>query len=392
MMLRSNVLSLCMIVKNEQAHLHRCLSSIKPVVDELIIVDTGSTDRTKAIARDFGARIFDFNWQNDFAAARNFGLARATGHWILVLDADEIISARDHKPLRTLASHPSIPYTAYSFVTRNYLSDAHQVGWTSNRGDYPLEEAGSGWIPTEKVRLFPRDPEIVFSYPVHEVLEPALVRKKIPIQPCPIPVHHYGPLNESRLKAKNRQYYRIGKTKLADAKNNGAALHELALQAGNLGKIDEAIELWRQAIALQPDQAESYVHLSTAFFRKAEYEQSKRTALTALELAPGMKEAIYNRALCEVCSGEFAAAGHRLAKLLQSHPQYLPARFLLAVICCCTLDSDAGPQALAELLPTAMGSNLAATLQDLVQRLTKMGWKSEVSRILEAAIKAGIKI
>lgn len=392
MMLRPNFLSLCMIVKNEQAHLHRCLSSLAPVVDEMIIVDTGSSDRTKAIARAFGARIFDYNWQNDFAAARNFGLAHATGHWILVLDADEAISSRDHKPLRAIVSQPLIPYRAYSFVTRNYLYDAHQVGWVYNCGDYPFEEAGSGWIPTDKVRLFPRDPEIFFSYPVHEVLEPALIRKKIPIQPCPVPVHHYGPLNESRLKAKNRQYYRIGKTKLADGKNNEAALHELALQAGNLGKIDEAIKLWRQAIALQPDRAESYVHLSTAFFRKAEYERSRRSALAALKLAPEMKEAIYNRALCEVCSGEFAAAGHRFARLLQNHPQFLPARFLLAVICCCTLDSDAGPQALAELLPTAMGSDLAATLQDLAQRLTNMGWKSEVSRILEAAIKAGIKI
>lgn len=83
------LISLCMIVKNEADNLARCLRSARGAADEIIIVDTGSTDATRSIARSFGARIIDYPWNGDFAAARNAGLALAQGTWILVLDADE---------------------------------------------------------------------------------------------------------------------------------------------------------------------------------------------------------------------------------------------------------------------------------------------------------------
>lgn len=82
-------LSLTMIVKNEEKHLERCLRSVKHMVDEIIVVDTGSTDRTKQIAETWGAKIFDFPWEDNFSAARNYALAQSTGDWNLVLDADE---------------------------------------------------------------------------------------------------------------------------------------------------------------------------------------------------------------------------------------------------------------------------------------------------------------
>jgi glycosyltransferase involved in cell wall biosynthesis len=84
-------LSLCMIVKNEAEKLPRCLSSVKDVVDELIIVDTGSTDQTPEIARSFGAAVCHFTWNQNFSAARNESLRYAQGNWILVLDADEVL-------------------------------------------------------------------------------------------------------------------------------------------------------------------------------------------------------------------------------------------------------------------------------------------------------------
>ncbi len=84
-------LSLCMIVKNEEATLPRTLASVKDVVDEMVVLDTGSGDRTCEIAREFGARVYHFEWGDDFAAARNECLKYATGDWILVLDADEVL-------------------------------------------------------------------------------------------------------------------------------------------------------------------------------------------------------------------------------------------------------------------------------------------------------------
>lgn len=83
------MISLAMIVKNEEQYIDRCLKSASLMVDEIIVVDTGSSDRTKEIAADNGAQVFDFEWCDDFSAARNFAIERTTGDWVLVLDADE---------------------------------------------------------------------------------------------------------------------------------------------------------------------------------------------------------------------------------------------------------------------------------------------------------------
>ena len=96
--------SLCMIVKDEEKYLARCLQSAKTIVDEMIVVDTGSSDRTKELATIFGAKVFDFAWENDFSSARNYSLSKASGDWILVLDADEMISEKDQPFLCNLTA------------------------------------------------------------------------------------------------------------------------------------------------------------------------------------------------------------------------------------------------------------------------------------------------
>lgn len=84
-------LSLVMIVKNEENNLRRCLESVKGIVDEIVIIDTGSTDKTKKIALEFNAKVFDYKWDNDFSKARNFALSNSNSDWNLILDADEYI-------------------------------------------------------------------------------------------------------------------------------------------------------------------------------------------------------------------------------------------------------------------------------------------------------------
>ena len=83
--------SLCMIVKNEEAVIGRCLESVQGMVDEIIIVDTGSEDRTKEIVERYTDKIYDFSWRDDFAAARNYSFSLASGDFILWLDADDVI-------------------------------------------------------------------------------------------------------------------------------------------------------------------------------------------------------------------------------------------------------------------------------------------------------------
>lgn len=95
-------ISLCMIVKNEEAVLARCLASVAPAVDEIIIVDTGSTDRTRAIAEQFTDRVYDFAWIDDFSAARNFSFSKATGDYCMWLDADDVLSESARNALLSL--------------------------------------------------------------------------------------------------------------------------------------------------------------------------------------------------------------------------------------------------------------------------------------------------
>ena len=97
-------ISLCMIVKNEEEVLEQCLKSVNKACDEIVIVDTGSTDLTKEIARKFTDKIFDFEWINDFAAARNFAFSKATKDYILWLDADDLLLQEDLEELLKLKS------------------------------------------------------------------------------------------------------------------------------------------------------------------------------------------------------------------------------------------------------------------------------------------------
>lgn len=116
-------ISLCMIVKNEEDVLERCLASVADLVDEIIIVDTGSTDQTIQIASKFTKQIFHYTWCNDFAAARNESFAHATKDYVLWLDADDILLEEDRNKLRVLKKTLDTRYDAVTFVY-NYYSDA----------------------------------------------------------------------------------------------------------------------------------------------------------------------------------------------------------------------------------------------------------------------------
>ena len=99
-------ISLCMIAKNEDADLANCLDSVKDIANEIIIVDTGSTDKTKAIAKKFNAKIFDFKWVDDFSAARNESLKHAAKEWILILDADVIVPEKAKQEILLKIQNP----------------------------------------------------------------------------------------------------------------------------------------------------------------------------------------------------------------------------------------------------------------------------------------------
>ena len=192
---KNNPLSLCMVVKNDEPNLARCFKNIKSIAQEIIIVDLCSNDRTKEIATAFGAKVYDAPKTENMDELRSFSFAKATGDWILVLDADESISPLDYPPLTNLIAQQGLRQTAYAFIIRNYLTPVHLPGWIANDGKYINEETGTGWVPSKKVRLFPKDNRIRFSNSACETLASSLNDLGICIESCEIPIHHYGKLD-----------------------------------------------------------------------------------------------------------------------------------------------------------------------------------------------------
>jgi glycosyltransferase involved in cell wall biosynthesis len=380
--------SLCMIVKDEQAHLARCLHSVAPVVDEIVIVDTGSTDRTRDIATAFGARVADVPWTDDFSAARNAALELARCEWILVLDADEVISVQDHDRLRQTIRAATKSPAAFRMRTRNYTRHVNAVGWHANTGEYP-EEEGPGWIPSDKVRLFTRDERIRFRYPVHELVEPSLRDAGIAIDRCDVPVHHYGKLQEATTQDKTRTYRRLGRSKLRRARGGGPALRELAIQASQLGQHKEAIRLWTQWERLHSGSAEAYLNIGAAWWNLERYGEAAEFAVMAQRLDPELKEAVFNRASAHLMSGHAGEAKIVLEALLATHADYSAARFMLGVVCACLGDPDRAEATIGPLKQLTVGDCLEESFADIVHRMVNASLNDYAGRVLSAAVRLG---
>ncbi|MBJ6751682.1 glycosyltransferase [Geomonas anaerohicana] len=380
-------ISVCMIVKDEAGNLAAALDSVHGLADELIVVDTGSTDRTRDIARIFGARLSEFPWTGSFAAARNFSLAQAAGDWILVLDADEVLAPTDLGPLADLVRNGE--RIAYSFTTRNYTRELALRGWVANGGEYPEQERGRGWTGSDKVRLFPNLPTLRFEGTVHELLEPSLLREEIPIHACDVPVHHYGKLDQAAVRAKQELYYRLGLQKLEETGTSHEALAELARQATELGFFAEAEQLWQRLLGVKPDHAEAYFNLGYLYLSLGDYPQARSHAARGAELAPDLKEAAFNLAKCELYLGDTAAALARCRDMLHQWPGYPAARSLLAV--CLLLEGDrAGAEAEVAHL-AAQGFDCADFLNEYAGGLQRGGLDQLAAPLadLAARLKAG---
>ena len=157
-------ISLCMIVKDEEDVIARCLDSVKDLVDEIIIVDTGSTDRTKEIVSKYTDKIYDFEWVNDFSKARNFSFSKATKDYILWLDADDIILETELKKLKQLKEELDGSVDLYQ-MKYNYIVDENNV---------PT-------LVQIRARLLKRSKNYQWVSKIHEVIIPTGIIEKVDI-------------------------------------------------------------------------------------------------------------------------------------------------------------------------------------------------------------------
>ncbi|KAF0219374.1 MAG: family 2 glycosyl [Geobacteraceae bacterium] len=381
---RKETVSLCMIVKNEEKDLPKSLLSLTPLVDEIIVVDTGATDRTNDIARIFGARVFDFQWSGDFSAARNFAASKAHGDWILAMDADEVISPRDYTRFNALATNSKTAPVAYEFTTRNYITKVNVEKWTPNDGTYFREEAGAGWVPSDKARLFPNMKGVVFENPVHEKVEPSLVRLRIPVVRADVPIHHYGKLNPDKDIAKGEHYYLLGIKKLTETGGDLDAICELAIQAGMLERYDEAIELWHKALVIKPDLPVAFFNLGYAHMQLNQFSKSLAASKKAMELKPDFREAISNYCIGEVYCGDAEKAIARLEETVRETPENPGALLVLAIAYSCSGEKEKGSKHFAAI--KRMQIECSAFVNDFVKKLVAAGRSEYAGRLLEAAL------
>jgi tetratricopeptide (TPR) repeat protein len=240
-------LSVAMIVRDEAARLLTALDSVKAIADEVIVVDTGSTDETVAIAQAAGAQVGTFAWTDDFAAARNAALDACTGAWILILDADEALSPVGLDTLREIVAIDPLWPTACEVVIRNWTNEAEGTGFDHRA-----------------VRLLSRDAALRFVGCVHEQVT-HLQEGEAGIEWLLAPevlIDHWGYLPEARrAKGKSDRNRRLLTQMVADRPQDPSAHHHLGVWHWAERRPDEALAAFEQALALSggDDPAPAYL-------------------------------------------------------------------------------------------------------------------------------------
>ncbi|HZW92360.1 MAG TPA: glycosyltransferase [Candidatus Eremiobacteraceae bacterium] len=275
-------LGLAMIVKNGAETLQQCLRSIAGVTNQIVIADTGSSDGTPQLARELGADVFDFSWQDDFAQARNAAIHALATDWVLIMDDDEELDPRARERIPALlnraeanhaeANHSGVNHAGvnhagvnnagvggYLAILRNHIpvrfgSGGHAASIQSDDGTIARAKGGRAYADFAICRLFRRHPQIYYVGRVHEHVEPRIHALNLELAAGDFVIHHFGHLcSAAELRAKNEFYRKLGRLKVQDVPNDPEAWVELGLQEYEQFKNYSAgIECFEKALALNP--------------------------------------------------------------------------------------------------------------------------------------------
>jgi tetratricopeptide (TPR) repeat protein len=298
--------SLCMIVRDEEQNLASCLTPVRGLFDEIVIVDTGSTDRTREIARQFNAQVFDFAWRDDFSAARNESLRRARGEWVFWLDADDRISERNLPPLRSLLRD-------LNGGPRAYLMDTE-----SPQGD----GTAAATLVTHP-RLFRKTPGTRWQGRVHERLEFGAGNCGHATAFSDVQIEHEGYRNLARRTAKLRRNLRL--LLMEQGENPQLDLHtlwHLGLTYMGLGNLPAGKNYLSRLLASDAASLASphwvFAVLAALALHEGQPRKSLRWAEQGLAVCPGEEGLLYAKALAlfeqEDLDGAAAALGELLCE------------------------------------------------------------------------------
>ncbi|MFC4182820.1 glycosyltransferase [Saccharococcus thermophilus] len=238
------LLSLCMIVKNEERVLKRCLDSVYGIVDEIVIVDTGSTDSTKEIALKYVDKIYEFEWTNSFADARNYAQKQANGEWILILDADEYVDRESLQQLVTILKNSKEDIDGYDVTIYNFM------------GTY-----GERVLQHRSTRIYRNDPNICYYRSIHEQLRKN-ENQELTTETIPFIIYHSGYMTQTvKEKNKNERNAELIKKELNSSNSKGFDYFNLANEYLSKAEVEEALKYYLKAYKLKPDFRFSWVSI-----------------------------------------------------------------------------------------------------------------------------------
>jgi tetratricopeptide (TPR) repeat protein len=290
-----------LIIRDEEEFIEDCLLSLMGYVDEIVLVDTGSRDRTVEIASRFPVKLHRFPWRNDFSAARNHALDKASGDWILYIDADERLVA----PSRDALS--------------NIVADNQKVAWRLRL--YPRV----GWTAYSELRLFRNDPRIRFEGVIHESMwsgvEAVARADGLDIGSCDLGLRHIG--YEMDQRPKNPRNIPLLREHLSRDPDNFFCWWHLGECLRLAGDEDAAAAAWLRGItrlrAVEPpsrDLAHSLLYLALLNLRQKRGETIDDLLAEAMASFPGNLALQFIYARCAIHRGDLEAAGQILERLL----------------------------------------------------------------------------
>jgi GT2 family glycosyltransferase/Tfp pilus assembly protein PilF len=295
--------SLCMIAKNEEHNLPACIGSVKDLVDEIIVVDTGSSDRTREVAAELAARVFDFPWVDSFAAARNQSLRHATGDWVLWLDADDRVDQENQGKLRELFAGLRDENTAYVLKC---LCEPDPI-------------SGSATV-VDHVRVFRHDPELRWRYRVHEQILPALRQRGYEVRWADVTIRHTGYQDRDLRRRKLDRDLKLLLLENAEHPHDPFTLFNLGSVYLELGKTSQSLPMLQRSLQRSHSQdsivRKLYSLLISAHRQLRQFEQALDACRAGRQLYPEDAELLFQEGLLLREQGQREAAEACFRRLL----------------------------------------------------------------------------
>jgi glycosyltransferase involved in cell wall biosynthesis len=322
---KSPTISLCMIAKNESALIAQAIQSVLPIVTEVILVDTGSSDNTVDIAKSLGVKVLHRAWDNDFSAPRNLSIENASSDWILVLDADEAIDSSDLQRIQELTLHPN---KCYKLTQRHYTNDPRLSDFTPVKGEFPKWEKNyGGYFDSSLVRLFPNHSELRYEGRVHELVDYAAIRnKKYQTVESRILIHHYGHTPEVKSKKKKSEIYtNLGQAKTNENPNDWKSFFELGVEHNNNGRLNESAHAFKEAGRLNPNYLSTWLNLGYVQCELQQYKDAVESLQKAINLDNKCAEAYCNLGVIYLRINQLVYAEKYFSIAIHLQPKYINA-------------------------------------------------------------------